>query len=167
MSCNLNNRQRGFFYLNSSLNLRSPRTTITCAIRNKTGEKSISVYTHCVCLFFYLSSSFIRRIERRDSTDGRKLSLPHIEEPAYIVGTSGADREGKIASGLVKPRLHRFLPVSLLFAAQHVSLSSPLLSLFLLTRIRTIHCAPSFEGSPEGRRGVGRAPGRPPLPYEL
>lgn len=92
--------------------------------------------------------------------EGRKLSLPHIEE-MRIVGTSGAHKEGKIGSGLGLN--HRFLP-SLLFATQHVSLSSPLLSRrFLLTRIRTIHCAPSF-GSPERAREVGQPPGRPPLP---
>lgn len=115
-------------------------------------------------IFFYLSSSssFIRRIERHDSTGGRKLSLPHIEEPAYRRNKQRGQRRKNRKWPRYKPRLRRFLP-SLLFAAQHVSLSSPLLSPFLLTRIRTIHCAPSF-GSPEGRRGVGWPPGGPPLP---
>lgn len=165
VSCNRIIGNADFFNLNSSLNLRSPRTTLliahrTCAIRNKTREKSTSIYIHIAYMFilFLLSS-----VESKDTI------LPWKEGSwAYptsrnqrIVGTSGAHKEGKIGSGLGLS--HRFLP-SLLFAAQHVSLSSPLLSRrFLLTRIRTIHCAPSF-GSPEGAREVGQPPGRPPLP---
>lgn len=104
------------------------------------------------------SSSFTRRIERHDSTGGRKLSLLHVEEPAYRRNKRTEKEESEVAS-------LRLLSIDFYASFCRATRFSKLATTipFLLTRIRTIHSAPSF-GSSDGRREVGRPPGCPPLP---
>lgn len=114
MSCNRIIGNADFFNLNSSLNLRSPRTTLliahrTCAIRNKTREKSTSIYIHIAYMFilFLLSS-----VESKDTILPWKEGswAYHIEEPAYRRNKRRAQRRKNRKWPRIKPQIFTVAP---------------------------------------------------------